>query len=153
MASRPEDGVVDTDCRVFGIENLYVAGASVFPTGGHANPMMTIVALAIRLGEHLRQIGEAEKLGAQALEGKRMKVLVLGARGFIGGEIVNRLSADPMIEVIPAGRGRPGQAGGRGHAIAPLIWAIHRLGPPPWKGVTQLSIAPNSRRARRSTAP
>lgn len=53
MASNPSQGVVDTDCKVFGIKNLYVASASVFPTASHANPTYTIVALAIRLAEHL----------------------------------------------------------------------------------------------------
>lgn len=47
------DGVVDGDCRVFGIRNLYVAGSSVFRTAGHVNPTMTIVQLALRLGEKL----------------------------------------------------------------------------------------------------
>ena len=55
MASDPKDGVVDTNCQVFGTTNLYVAGSSVFPTGGHANPTLTIVALAIRLAGHLQQ--------------------------------------------------------------------------------------------------
>jgi choline dehydrogenase-like flavoprotein len=54
MAPDPRDGVVDTDCRVHGLDNLYVAGCSVFPTGGHGNPTLTIVALAIRLADHLR---------------------------------------------------------------------------------------------------
>lgn len=53
IATRPEDGVVDEDCRVHGLSNLYVAGSSTFPTGGHANPTLTIVALALRLGDHL----------------------------------------------------------------------------------------------------
>lgn len=53
MASNPEEGVVDTDCKVFGVDNLYVAGSSVFPTSSHANPTLLIVALAIRLAEHL----------------------------------------------------------------------------------------------------
>ena len=53
MAARPEDGVVDADCKVFGTENLYVAGSSVFVTGGHANPTLTLVALAERLADHL----------------------------------------------------------------------------------------------------
>ena len=48
-------GVVDPDSRVHGIDNLYVAGGSVFPTAGFANPTLTIVALALRLGEHLRR--------------------------------------------------------------------------------------------------
>jgi choline dehydrogenase-like flavoprotein len=54
MASNPADGVTDPDCRVFGTDNLYVAGGSVFPTSGYANPTLTIVALAIRLGDALR---------------------------------------------------------------------------------------------------
>lgn len=53
MAATQETGVVDADCRVFGTDNLYAVGASVFPTGGHANPTLTIVALALRLGDHL----------------------------------------------------------------------------------------------------
>lgn len=53
MAAQPADGVVDPDCRVFGTANLYVAGGSVFPTSGQANPTLTIVALAIRLADHL----------------------------------------------------------------------------------------------------
>jgi choline dehydrogenase-like flavoprotein len=55
MAAGPHSGVVDRDCRVFGIDNLYLAGAAVFPTCSHANPTLTIVALAARLAEHLRQ--------------------------------------------------------------------------------------------------
>lgn len=55
MATSPAHGVVDTNCQVFGIEGLYVAGSSVFPTNGYANPTLTIVALALRLSEHLSQ--------------------------------------------------------------------------------------------------
>jgi choline dehydrogenase-like flavoprotein len=54
MAIDPADGVVDQNCRVFGVPNLYVAGSSVFPSSGHANPTLTIVQLALRLSEHLR---------------------------------------------------------------------------------------------------
>ena len=53
MAKSPDEGVVDTDSRVFGTENVYVAGASVFPTGGMANPTLTLIALALRLANHL----------------------------------------------------------------------------------------------------
>jgi choline dehydrogenase-like flavoprotein len=53
MSDNPHDGVVDRDCRVHGYANLYVAGSSVFPTSGWANPTLTIIALAQRLGEHL----------------------------------------------------------------------------------------------------
>ena len=54
MADDPKRGVVDRDGRVHGIANLYVAGSSVFPTGGSANPTLTLVALALRLAEHLK---------------------------------------------------------------------------------------------------
>jgi len=55
MHPDPREGVVDADCRVHGIENVFVAGSSVFPTGhGYANPTLSIIALAVRLGEHLR---------------------------------------------------------------------------------------------------
>lgn len=54
MASDPKRGVVDRDCRVHGFEDLYVAGSSVFPTSGWANPTLTLVALAVRTAHHLR---------------------------------------------------------------------------------------------------
>lgn len=54
MSTDPRSGVVDRDCRVHGYDNLYLAGSSVFPTSGWANPTLTIIALAHRLGEHLR---------------------------------------------------------------------------------------------------
>ena len=53
MHADPKQGVVDPNCRVHGIANLYVAGSSVFPTGGFSNPTLTLVALALRLAEHL----------------------------------------------------------------------------------------------------
>ena len=53
MGNIPSTSVVDRDCRVHGYANLFVAGSSVFPTGGYANPTLTVVALAIRLGERL----------------------------------------------------------------------------------------------------
>lgn len=54
MAADPRQGVVDANCRVHGIANLHVAGSSVFPTSGAANPTLTLVALALRLADHLR---------------------------------------------------------------------------------------------------
>jgi len=57
MSAQPADGVVDTNCAVHGVENLYLAGSSVFPSAGHANPTLSIVALALRLAEHLRAPG------------------------------------------------------------------------------------------------
>jgi choline dehydrogenase-like flavoprotein len=56
MASTPKEGVVDANCKVFGVENLFIGGSSVFPTGGHTNPTYTIVQLALRLGDHIAKI-------------------------------------------------------------------------------------------------
>jgi len=53
MHSDAGQGVTDPDGRVHGMANLYVAGSSLFPTAGHANPTLTIVALALRLAEAL----------------------------------------------------------------------------------------------------
>ena len=53
MGDDPSTSVVDRECRVHGIHNLYLAGSSVFPASGYANPTLTIVALALRLGDHL----------------------------------------------------------------------------------------------------
>ncbi len=54
MSEDPGEGVVTPECRVHGVENLYVAGSSVFPSGGTVNPTLTICALAVRLAGHLR---------------------------------------------------------------------------------------------------
>jgi choline dehydrogenase-like flavoprotein len=53
MHRDPRRGVVDEHARVHGMANIFVAGSSVFPTSGFANPTLTIVALALRLAEHL----------------------------------------------------------------------------------------------------
>ncbi|WP_298922010.1 GMC family oxidoreductase [uncultured Roseobacter sp.] len=53
MGDDPGSSVVDGNCRVHGYSNLSIAGSSVFTTGGYANPTLTLVALALRLGDHL----------------------------------------------------------------------------------------------------
>jgi choline dehydrogenase-like flavoprotein len=67
MAITPRDGVVDPNCAVFGLPNLFIASAAVFRTNSHANPTLTIVALALRLAEHLkvtlRSASAADKAG------------------------------------------------------------------------------------------
>ncbi|MFQ6023081.1 MAG: FAD-dependent oxidoreductase [Acidiferrobacterales bacterium] len=52
----PKQGVVDENCRVHGISNLFVAGSSVFPTFGYSQPTLTIVALALRLAEKIKGV-------------------------------------------------------------------------------------------------
>ncbi len=56
MSSDPKNGVVDASCRLHGIQNLYVAGSSCFPTGSGVNPTFTIVALSIKIADHLKEI-------------------------------------------------------------------------------------------------
>jgi hypothetical protein len=63
MAASPGLGVVDQHCKVFGTRNLYIAGSSVFPTGGHAPPTLTIVQLALRLADHLAALAEQHGSG------------------------------------------------------------------------------------------
>lgn len=55
MNRSDELGVVDTDCRMHGLSNLYIAGSSVFPTSGIANPTLTLIALAMRMSDHLKR--------------------------------------------------------------------------------------------------
>jgi hypothetical protein len=56
MAANESEGVVDANCKVFGVDNLYVAGSSVFSTGGCGNPTLPIVKFALRLADHLASI-------------------------------------------------------------------------------------------------
>jgi choline dehydrogenase-like flavoprotein len=54
ISDNPKLGVVDSNCQVHGVAGLYVAGASVFPTSGHANPTLMILSLAIRLADRIK---------------------------------------------------------------------------------------------------
>ena len=54
LGTDPRTSVVDAECRVHGVGGLFVAGASVFPAAGSANPTLTIMALAVRLADHVR---------------------------------------------------------------------------------------------------
>lgn len=53
MASSKKQGVVDSNLKIFGVENLFLSGSSVFPTSSIVNPTYTIIALSLRLGNHL----------------------------------------------------------------------------------------------------
>ena len=55
MSANPNEGVVDENCAVHGVQNLFVAGCSVFPTEGYINPTFTIAAMAFRLAGHVRR--------------------------------------------------------------------------------------------------
>ena len=53
MSDDPHYGVVDQNSKVHGLDNLYIAGSSVFSTGGACNPTMPIIQLCLRLADHL----------------------------------------------------------------------------------------------------
>lgn len=54
MNENPKLGVVDANCKVYGIANLFIAGSSCFPTAGSVNPTLTLVALSLRLSDHIK---------------------------------------------------------------------------------------------------
>ncbi len=56
MSNDPRQGVVDADCKVHGISNLFVAGSSCFTTAGAPNPTLTLIALTIRLSDHVKSL-------------------------------------------------------------------------------------------------
>ncbi|MBR8060403.1 GMC oxidoreductase [Burkholderia dolosa] len=95
MGRDPATSVVDANCRVHDVDGLYVAGASVFPTSGHANPTMVIMALAIRLADHLKSRLVERRIAALkppvAADDARPLVLVTGATGNLGADVVDQL--------------------------------------------------------------
>jgi hypothetical protein len=62
MHNDPKQGVVDEHCKVHGISNLFIAGPSVFPTGGYANPVLTLVALSVKLSDHIKKLMRQEEV-------------------------------------------------------------------------------------------
>jgi choline dehydrogenase-like flavoprotein len=61
MGADPRTSVVDADCRVHSVQDLFVAGSAVFPTSSQANPTLTLIALSLRLGSHLvRRLGPGQ---------------------------------------------------------------------------------------------
>lgn len=81
MSADPRDGVVDAHCRVHSVDNLYIAGSSVFTTGGYVNPTFTIVALALRLADQLtRALNDRSERRITDDSGRRG----IGARAYDG---------------------------------------------------------------------
>jgi choline dehydrogenase-like flavoprotein len=146
MGADPATSVVDGDCRLHGADNVYVAGASVFATSGCANPTFTIVALAIRLAEHLRaRLGapppaaaaSARAAPARALapipepaEGVR-RVLVVGAGGRVSTDVL------PALLSLP---GLYGVAGVFARSAHPVETDAHIVGARPLRSLTAADL-------------
>ena len=92
ISNDPAKGVVDSECCVHGIDGLYVAGSSVFPTAGHCNPTQMIVALALRVADRLKSRAARQAVAASPRaaipDRSAIKVLVTGATGRIGHVVV-----------------------------------------------------------------
>ncbi|WP_375432502.1 GMC oxidoreductase [uncultured Friedmanniella sp.] len=82
MSADPTHGVVDPNSQVHGVRGLYVTGSSVFPTAGHCNPTQMIVAMAIRLADHLKAAARQRRTSPSRT------VLVTGGTGRIGSVVV-----------------------------------------------------------------
>jgi nucleoside-diphosphate-sugar epimerase len=90
MSVEPATGVVDENCQVHGVRGLYVAGSSVFPTAGHCNPTQTIVAMAVRLADHLRATISWRDV-VHVRGANRRQILVTGGTGRIGRVVIDDL--------------------------------------------------------------
>ncbi len=94
MGVDPRTSVVDANCKVHTVTNLYVAGGSVFSAGGCANPTLTIVALAIRLAVHLRSLFVSPGVVVQPLASRASTgFVVVGAGRRISGDVVPSLES------------------------------------------------------------
>ncbi|WP_085317138.1 GMC oxidoreductase [Derxia lacustris] len=88
MGSDPRSSVVDANCQVHGVDGLFVASAAVFPTSSQANPTLTVIALALRLGDHLRArhgVAGATLAGQPARATAAPVELPVAARGALPG--------------------------------------------------------------------
>lgn len=80
MGTDPRTSVVDADCRVHGIDNLFIASAAVFPTSSQANPTLTIVAMALRLADHLKRLARTTPQATMVANPPRVPVPIAEAR-------------------------------------------------------------------------
>lgn len=130
MGADPARSVVDANLRVHELDNLWVAGGSVFPTSGCANPTFTLVALSIRLARHLERdvfrmrAPERAALPAEAKRAAptaaRRNVLVVGAaRRVLEAALPAFAAAEPALRVasVWAKHEKTARAGGRSYDV------------------------------------
>lgn len=115
MGESPAEGVCDAEGRVHGLANLYVAGSSLFPTSGWANPTLTIIALAMRTGDTIARRIEAAARPPSTREeppaaaprrrasgGRRWSIPAeLVAASFFGLLLVSDQAGDDDFDMLP----------------------------------------------------
>ena len=119
MGASPADSVVDRDCRIHDVDNLFVASPAVFPTSSQANPALTIVALSLRLADHLKAL--AASGGARSATARPNGTLRV-ARAPRGG--FSAPSAGPKAEGRRTVGAILGGASGRGSSETPPKQAV-----------------------------
>lgn len=98
MGFDPRTSVVDANLRVHGVENLYVAGGAVFPTSGNANPTLTMVALSLRLADHLREHFRVQTSVSEDVFGT-LPTLLIGAGKRVVSDIMPALESLPEYHI------------------------------------------------------
>ncbi|MFC6670942.1 GMC family oxidoreductase [Marinobacterium aestuariivivens] len=96
MAESSSQGVVDLNCRVHGIHNLYIASGSVFPTVSWANPTFTLMALSYRLAEHLRTELKSSHISAESNTGMLSEHYQKARGSHHGQRLFTYWSVDPQ---------------------------------------------------------
>jgi GMC oxidoreductase len=109
MSSSPRQGIVDGNCRVHDVDNLFVASSSVFPTSGQANPTFLAVAMAARLAEHIEALIRVPTISGSAASPR--------GRAAFG----DRERAQASKDLAPCGAGRTANASARTSASAEVV--------------------------------
>jgi GMC oxidoreductase len=110
MSSSPRQGIVDGNCRVHDVDNLFVASSSVFPTSGQANPTFLAVAMAARLAEHI----EARLIRVPTISGSAASPRGRAAFG-------DRERVQAATDLAPCGAGRTANASAQTSASAAVV--------------------------------
>ena len=110
MGIEPATSVVNTECRVHTVENLFVAGTSLFPSAGNANPTFTAAALALRLADHLR----TAPAQTEPVPASKNKVVIIGGGRRVCEDVIPALEyLEPLYEIVGVCTRSPGVVFGR----------------------------------------